>query len=244
MPRSDGLPWVSELGTGYCGSPGRRSGHTVERRGQPDCALPETGPGTYDSWWIMTALWVVVVVQGAVLTVLAALYIGILRRLIPTMEKAESLVTAGGALGLDEPKSVGHQLPDFEVLDEKGDVRKSALIFDRVSIVLFLSGHCEPCRGLAAQIKNSEWKGQNRLVVILTDPPGDSSVDVGGACLVLRQTSDGAASKAFGTNITPIAFLVEEGGHVETWGIPGGLDDLMVIGRHSPRAERLGVGAR
>ena len=135
---------------------------------------------------------VVVVVQWVAIVALAAVVLGVLRRLAPQLERAEPVkVLNPGRQGAE----VGVKLPAFAARDEDGRPAGDERLLGRPSVLLFLSAGCGPCLDLARDLEMISADQTARLaasLIVMTDADGL----VRGKRLVntLAQVSDLAAS--------------------------------------------------
>lgn len=180
-----------------------------------------------------TALWAVVSVLAIVVIVLAVLVVGLLRRAAPILERAEHLLAAGTTSGANvlEGLTAGARVDPFVVSDQTGRsmVAGDVLAGPR-TLVLLLSTHCEPCQALSQEMTGRSWDTPAaRLVVIETLEPGASPLPVCSDADLYVQGPGQEASAAFGSNITPHAFVVDEHATVLAKAIPESLNQLRTL---------------
>lgn len=182
------------------------------------------------------ALWTVVTVLSVLVILLAVLVVGLLRRAAPILERAEQLLAAGATGGANvlEGLPTGSQFAPFVVHDVAGRpaVASDILAAPR-TLVLLLSTHCEPCRSLSQEMGNQIWNTPAaQLVVIQTV---DSDADPLPVCSDAQTYIQGAgqeASTAFGSNITPHAFVLDSHATVLAKAVPESLNHLRALATH------------
>lgn len=182
---------------------------------------------------IEAALWTVITVLSVLVIVLTLLVVGLLRRAAPVLERAEHLLAAGATTGANvlEGLLVGKRVGPFVVNDVAGRpaVAGDILTGPRTLVVL-LSTHCEPCRHLSQQMSSEAWATPAaRLVVIQSVEPGANPLPVGADAQLYVQGAGQEASAAFGSNITPHAFVVDRDATVLAKAIPESLTQLRVL---------------
>lgn len=133
----------------------------------------------------------------------------------------------------------GEPLPEFSAFDTSG------MRFDRSSIVgqrtalLFVSPNCEACSASLEEMQALRTKTDGRVIVVCR--AADEECQELGARYGFDSSvlvdADGAVSRQFGVNGTPLAVLVGEDGRIETYGSPmrgGDLEQLVTSTAPSP----------
>ncbi len=144
----------------------------------------------------------------AVLTVLV-LVLGLLRRIGPALAAAEEALVQPRQRQPMEGLRVGERV----AIDASGRDLAELLVRGR-HVLLFLKTGCHPCEALADElILNRTEVSLSRLVVVVPDLPESRELKLDNVVQVVRQRDDELA-RAFGTSITPHAFLVDEHGRV------------------------------
>lgn len=171
-----------------------------------------TGP------WIvaLVALWVVV-------TVNTLLLLGVLRRIVPVLQRAEQVLQDGGGVGAGTGLAPGATVPDFEVRTSHGEVHFSELVTERAAVFVFVDAHCAPCQQLTTELAMERGSvSQLRLHLITDEPLGKTFPD---GVVVLHQAED-AASSAFEQSAFPQAFVVDGDRKVIERTFPNTMSDL------------------
>jgi thiol-disulfide isomerase/thioredoxin len=196
----------------------------------------------------LTPVWIFAfALLASVVVVLALVVVGTLRRIAIVLEEAESRLSSAQALDLQpEGLSVGAEIGPFEGRRADGGRFADSDLVGTESIVLFLSSDCPPCRTLANDLGEPEAASELgvRVVAVLdeTDRDGRIAQRVQRGATVVYQ-SERSVARAFGSNATPHAFLVDGDGVVVARGTPNTIDGLVelaeavragVEGRHLP----------
>lgn len=182
-----------------------------------------------------SVLWTVVSVLGLLVIVLTLLVVGLLRRAAPILERAERLLAGGVAGGptVLEGLPIGSPVDPFVVDDLSGrpTVASDVLAGPR-TVILLLSTHCEPCRGLSQEMVGQDWAtSATRLVVIQSVETGADPLPVCADAETYIQGASQEASVAFGSNITPHAFVVDARATVLAKAIPESLAQLRTLAK-------------
>ena len=183
----------------------------------------------------MTGPWLAAfVVLWVLVLLLAVLVLGVLRRVVPVLDRLErGQAQAAGGFGLP----VGSELPGFEARDREGGAVTGDAI-PRPGIVLFLDPECRPCRKLADELRSAAANLSRVPLAFVAPDTGAGRQLVPPAGLVLLQTGQ-AISRAFQTSITPHAFLIDANGRVSDQTIPESVADLNALAARLRREVRL-----
>jgi hypothetical protein len=149
------------------------------------------------------ALWIVVLV-------LAVLVLGILRRIIPLLTRAESILSQGQDEQGTDGLPIGEQVPEFELIDAEGEVVRPGQSLPLPAVFLFVQQGCEPCQDLVAALsERAESFAGTRLCIIAAGEPDDYNALRARGLFVFGQ-SEGQALRAFDNNEFPNAFAVDQ----------------------------------
>ena len=165
---------------------------------------------------VVVALWVVVVMQ-------AVLQIGLLRRVLPMVER-------GAHRGVGPPRltgpPVGAALPDFEVTPPDGSVGTDAWKRDQPAIYLLVSGGCSPCESLGDEIRHAPADSLGVTLYLIVDHDDRRRWgQMPDGVTVLGQRGR-AAANALEADATPHAIAVDANGVVVANTTPNTLQDL------------------
>ena len=176
-----------------------------------------TGP------WIAAyaGLWLVVVA-------VAALTLGVLRRIGAVLEAAEQALAstpAAGPGGL-EP---GAHVPDFRAQRLDGGTFSEEDLPDGGAVIVFLSSDCPPCRSLAREIaRRPPAELPFFLVVESEEEAAELGLDLADRVLVQPSRE---LSVAFRTSATPHAFVVDRDGVILANKTPNTVEGLRKLAR-------------
>jgi len=156
---------------------------------------------------------VVVVVQWVAIVALAAVVLGVLRRLAPQLERAEPVkVLNPGRQGAE----VGVKLPAFAARDEDGRPAGDERLLGRPSVLLFLSAGCGPCLDLARDLEMISADQTARLaasLIVMTDADGLRALALRRWVRTLT-ISSAEGAQALGIRARPFAIAVVADGLV------------------------------
>jgi hypothetical protein len=164
--------------------------------------------------WIaaFVTLWLVVILIGLV-------QLGTLRRVAPLLERTESTLreAARGSLRGLRP---GETVPAFAAEVFGGGTFTEADLQDSTTIVLFLNTSCGSCELLAADLEAGRVANLDIPLVVVADEPDDAArFAAGGQAQVLLQ-ENASLARAFESDRTPHAFVIDEAGRVVASGTP------------------------
>jgi hypothetical protein len=182
----------------------------------------------------MSGPWIAAWLALSTLVVITTfLVLGLLRRVSPLLEQAESaLRSAGSGPGPLQGLPIGTELPQFEARDVRGSVITDADLAGTPAVVLFIDPGCGPCERLMAELR-SGWAGeQGARLWVVTGNGHERELDLSGKATVLLQ-SDERVSRAFQTSITPHAFAIGIDGTIVNRDIPDSTDALVKLARQA-----------
>lgn len=187
----------------------------------------------------MSAPWIALVtVLWAVVLVLGLLVIGLMRRVVPILERverhADGQVSATDLGGLP----AGTMVPDVVVVLDGAEVRLRS-VFDEACLVVFVDPDCVACGNLTMQLARHGWPSDVVRLVLVVDQAFSASYreQERAGVTVLRQ-AHGQMSAAFHQRVFPQAFSVDEAGIVTGQSVPGSLEELRSL------AQSLGLTTR
>jgi hypothetical protein len=175
-----------------------------------------------NSFWI-AALLVLWLVTG----VLAALVLGLLRRIAPILERAETM--ASSAVTPPPGLSPGTTVPSFELTKVGGGTVTSAGLLGTGFVMLFVSSGCRPCRKLAEEIRRGDPSGLAVELIVVADE-SDVDAELGqwpSATLTFQRGQ--RVSSAFRTSATPHGFAIDSAGTVLATAFPSSLETLRFL---------------
>jgi Redoxin len=178
------------------------------------------------------ALWVAVVVLGALGLWLGLALAGAVRELVALREQVEALEAGAGAHDhLAEGLPPGAPAPAWEAADADGDALSSASFDGRRHLVVFADADCAACDDLVPAVVQASAQGALPPAAVIASTPLDPlptgwRTPEGAERLVLvgveraRDISD-----RYRVDVTPTVFLVDEAGIVVARGTPGTLKE-------------------
>lgn len=181
----------------------------------------------------MTTPWIVAYLALAVLVLVqSAVLLGMLRRVLPTLTRLDQAgVGTPSGHGLAKGLLPGQRPGAVELTDVSGAfVQLSDVLATKPSVVLLVSGSCEPCGELLTDLAKSPW-GQPDVNLIIITVATDAVPEVASQCggLLLRQGPGLPASEAFDSNAYPHAFAVDRSGVVRANLIPDSSASLQAV---------------
>jgi len=172
----------------------------------------------------MTGPWLAAfAVLWALVLFLAVLVLGVMRRVVPLLDRLEEQRQTAPGFGLP----AGTKVPAFEALDREGELVGADAI-PRPGIVLFLEPGCRPCEKLAEELRSEAANLDGVPLVFVTPDTAEGRGLIPPAGTALLQ-SGRAVSLAFQTSITPHAFLVDTDGWLSGNTIPASVADLTLL---------------
>jgi hypothetical protein len=185
----------------------------------------------------MTALWIAVVVLGALVAFLGLALAGVIRRLDELRRSVEEVRRADAAspdVELSAGLPVGSAAPSFRAPREGGGRFASSDLGGSLHLVLFADPSCEACDALVPELIRAAAAEDipPTLVVGASGsawpagwmPPPDTEDRVG----VVRDEG-GGISRAFASAFSPHVFVVDEGGSITAQGPAGTLADVRLL---------------
>jgi len=175
----------------------------------------------------MTGFWLVAFVMLWILVlILAALVTGILLRIETILKRTEARLSVAGeshGAGL----ASGETVPSFKTRTSGGElVTSDVLLFGAPSLFLFVGTDCPPCQRLVSDLESDGWNLATRLLLVTSGEEGTQEwlQNIPPGVPVIFD-AEREVNRAFATDITPHAFLIEAG-KVIAKSIPGSLAAL------------------
>jgi methylamine dehydrogenase accessory protein MauD len=154
---------------------------------------------------------------------LAVVVLGLLRQLMPLLERAvasttEFAISAQGPL-------VGHQLPYFVARDAEGKAIEQQQFRGRPSLLLFLSAGCGPCKWLAEELGQADLGELADQLIIIAGPDAPEALGIPAGLRILTESAN-EVSGALAIRGTPFAVAVDPSGIVRASSVPNTVKDL------------------
>lgn len=180
--------------------------------------------------WVVAflALWVLVIV-------LAALVLGMMRRMAPLLAKVERITDQQNLPPDHAGLPPGSEVPPFDVVDEAGRKLRLGRTLPLPAVLLFVDGACPPCKELVEDLlAQAESLRGTRLYVVLKD--GSFADEPGFRALREKdlrvfEQRDRQASEAFRQNAIPQAFAVGADRRVAESRITNTVEELKMMVR-------------
>ncbi|HVD71262.1 MAG TPA: hypothetical protein VNG34_10450 [Actinomycetota bacterium] len=176
--------------------------------------------------------WVAMGLLAAVVLWLAFALAGAVRELAALRGRVEALEDETGPVHLADGLPVGAAAPSWQLASRDGAAVSSSAMRGKRHLVLFADAECRACDALVPEV--IEAAASDRLVPVAIVGRGTASatpaawVPVDGRVIVgVEQGVE--VSEAFRTEVSPHAFVVDEGGFVAAQGGPLTLDDVRAL---------------
>jgi peroxiredoxin len=173
--------------------------------------------------WVVAfvALWMVVILLGLV-------QLGILRRVAPLVERAETTLREAARATLRGLRP-GEAVPDFTAGAFGGGTFTESDLRGSTTIVLFLNTGCQSCEVIAADIEAGRVPDLGVPLVVVADEPDEAArfADGGQVQVVLQE--NGSLARVFESDRTPHAFVIDETGRVLVSGSPNNWDVMVSL---------------
>lgn len=186
----------------------------------------------------MSGVWMVAVLSlWVVLLLVLVLVLGLARRILPILERAESVLrNAGGDEGANTGLAPGTVVPDFELARSDGSAVKFSQLVVDAGVFVFVDAHCDPCKRLTGELAAESAPLHELRLHLITDEPLGMAPPLG---VELLHQSDEAASRAFEQVAYPQAYAVRPDRTVIAREIPGGVADLRLLARRVHEDEQM-----
>ena len=176
--------------------------------------------------------WVAIGLLAAVVLWLAFALAGAVRELAALRGRVASLEEESGPVHLAEGLPVGAATPSWQLTDRGGAAVSSSSMRGKRHLLLFADADCRACDALVPEVIEAASSDRLLPTVIVgrgaatATPaawvPADGRVIVG-----VEQGTE--VSEGFRTEVSPHAFVIDEGGFVAAQGGPLSLDDVRAL---------------
>ena len=174
----------------------------------------------------MSTPWTVVLVVTWVAMATSLLVVaGFLRRVLPQLERIEQVLATPGRPPPGLP--VGSTVPEFVGRAGTGTFVRSRDFAGASWLVVFMSGHCQPCRALAANL--DVIRASEARVVVVVDAAEDREALAIPDWVETVVQSDRDIAKAFDSLATPHAFAISSSGVITASAFPKDVAELFDI---------------
>ena len=176
--------------------------------------------------------WVAIGVLAAVVLWLAFALAGAVRELAALRGRVAALEDETGPVHLADGLPVGAAAPSWRLTERGGAGVSSSAMRGTRHLVLFADADCRACDALVPEVVGAA--SSDRLLPTVIVGRGAASATpaawVSQAGRVIVGVEQGVeVSEAFGTEVSPHAFVIDEGGFVAAQGGPLTLDDVQAL---------------
>lgn len=175
----------------------------------------------------MSGPWIVAFVVLAVANLVTiTILVGLVRRVLPVVERASLGPSDADPLPFPRP---GTTVPAFVGRADDGRVVASDEVFAEPAVLLFVDAGCEPCRALLGELRSSPPRLSAAALYVVTRG-GDGHADLPSGPRVRVLFQDGSEiTDSVGMGGVPSAVAVYAGGTVVAADIIGGADRLQEL---------------
>jgi hypothetical protein len=168
--------------------------------------------------------------------------VGVVRELEELRRKLDS----NGAVGTARPElPVGAPVPVWRVSTADGEVVSSSTFDARRHLLLFADASCRACDDLVPEVVRSAGAGSIPPVAVIGNGDAAStpaSWRVADVRVRVGVERGDEVSAAFGVDITPTAFIIDEGGAVVARGPVATMDDVRGLLRQADGVRIVAAG--
>lgn len=162
----------------------------------------------------MSIGWIaLVVVLWIVVLLLAAVVVGVLRRVTPLLESKGDPPSQLPSRLMPQGLPIGSRLPAFNARTLNGEPFSADELLGSTAVVLLLDGNCPTCRMLEDDMHRSGVVNVSNHLIIVVGDESEARRLTGIEATILLQ-SDDAVRRAFASNATPHAFAISAEGFV------------------------------
>lgn len=184
----------------------------------------------------MSGAWIAAFLALAGLTVLIGLLVlGTLRRVAPLLERTEARLAELAPDMTPRGLALGESVPPFEAHRHDGGTFSDADLHGRESLVLFLGVACRACERLIDDLERGRVPELGAALVVVTESAEQArrlATEEGVAVVVQRERE---LSRAFESNVTPHAFVVDAAGAIRGRGTPNDWERLQQLAADAKR---------
>jgi len=184
---------------------------------------------------VIPAGWILAAVLGAVLVWLGLALAGAVRELTALRERFDALEVAAGPIHIDAGLAIGSPEPAWSLTTPDGSTAASSTLAGRRHLVVFADADCSACDDVVPAVVRAAAAGalpplalvgRGRPDATPTNWRGDDPVRV-----VAGVERDREVSDAFGVEVSPHVFVIDEGDAVVAQGGAVTLGDVEALVR-------------
>lgn len=161
------------------------------------------------------------------LLVLSLLVLGLIRRLVPTLESIEARLTDPYFVEAWQGLQLGDRVADFAAVDQAGQLHSSAELLAQPIVVALLEGDCAPCEQVASDLNSVVAHDSEVPIYIVVDEGDGLASRLSGAHANVLLDRKGSVSRAFRSSITPQAFGLDRTGTIVARVVPQSGDGVV-----------------
>lgn len=166
----------------------------------------------------MTALgWVVVALLAIAVVWLGLATVGLVREVSGLRAEVAALGSLRAPLLLDGGLPVGAREPGWSIETDTGRADVDTLAGQR-HLVVFADAECESCAGLMPELARAAAAGAIPTAVVVGRAGDTVPATWRGARVVAGTERDRSVSEAFGVEVSPHVFVIDEGGAIVAQG--------------------------
>jgi hypothetical protein len=177
--------------------------------------------------------WVVVAVLAAAVVWLGLALAALVRQHATLTARVEALEDVSAPVPLGDGLQVGRQVPPWSITTPEGDTVTAASLAGRRHLLVFADPDCRACDELVPAVVRASAVGIMPPAVIVGRGDADAIPRAWRASTVgVERATD--VSDAFGVDVSPFVFVVDDGGAVVASGGAiqlGDVEDLVAAGR-------------
>ena len=176
--------------------------------------------------------WMAVGLLAAVVLWLAFALAGAVRELAALRGRVVALEEESGPVHLADGLPVGAVAPSWQLTERGGAAASSSSMRGKRHLVLFADADCRACDALVPEV--IEAASSDRLIPAVIVGRGVASATPAawvshGEGVIVGVEQGVEVSEAFRTEVSPHAFVIDEGGFVAAQGGPLTLDDVRAL---------------
>jgi hypothetical protein len=162
--------------------------------------------------------------------ILGLMVVGLLRRVAPLMDRCQAMLDIAILHVRHSGLPAGSLVPAFMADDVHGGIFTDVDLHGSRSVILFLSSTCSSCDRLFGDLRAGRAPELDAQLVVVTADASDATALAAGtpSARVLVQRSD-AVSRAFASDRTPHAFVVDGDAIIRASAMPTSWEEILAF---------------
>lgn len=186
----------------------------------------------------MTTAWsVAFVVLAATVALTAVTVLGLGHRIIATLQEVDARLNEDASRGASPPDPVGTVAPPLP-LQESAVENPGCPVTDITGVasrlVIFIDADCHPCAALVADLARHKWEPEGVQLIAVTTSTTPEMLALRDWTIV--DDPEDALARLWGVSGTPVAFLVDSHGLIQSFNIINTQRDLRAMVAAKTRA--------